>query len=34
MLANEFIKAINATYGSTINLVDVTKYNGVVFPNP
>ena len=34
MLANEFIKAINATYGSTINLVDVTKYNGVIFPNP
>ncbi len=34
MLANEFIKAINHTYGSTINLVDVTKYNGVVFPNP
>ena len=34
MLANEFIKAINATYGSTINLVDITKYNGVVFPNP
>ena len=34
MLANEFIKAINLTYGSTINLVDITKYNGVAFPNP
>ena len=32
MLANEFIKAINSNYGSTIKLVDVTKYNGVVFP--
>lgn len=32
MLANEFIKAINATYGSTIPQVDVTKYNGVSFP--
>lgn len=32
MLANEFIKAINSTYGSTVPQVDVTKYNGVVFP--
>jgi hypothetical protein len=32
MLANEFIKSINATYGSTIPQVDATKYNGVTFP--
>jgi hypothetical protein len=32
MLANEFIKAINQTYSSTIQQVDVTKYRGVVFP--
>lgn len=32
MLANEFIKSINSYYGSTIKQVDVTKYNGVVFP--
>jgi hypothetical protein len=32
LLANEFIKAINATYGSTIPLVDATKYSGVKFP--
>jgi hypothetical protein len=32
MLANEFIKAINLKYGSTVPEVDVTKYGGVVFP--
>jgi len=32
MLANEFIKAINQTYSSTIQQVDVTKFRGVVFP--
>ena len=32
MLANEFIKAINQTYSSTISQLDVTKYRGVVFP--
>ncbi len=32
MLANEFVKAINTTYGSTIPQVDATKYKGVVFP--
>lgn len=32
LLANEFIKAINATYGSTLPLVDATKYSGVKFP--
>lgn len=32
MLANEFIKAINSKYGSTIPQVDVTRYGGVVFP--
>ncbi|HET6226653.1 MAG TPA: SGNH/GDSL hydrolase family protein [Bacteroidia bacterium] len=32
MLANEFIKSINSTYGSTIPQVDVTKYGGVLFP--
>jgi hypothetical protein len=30
--ANAFIKAINATYGSTIPTVDVTKYSGTKFP--
>jgi len=32
LIANEFIKAINAKYGSTIPEVDALKYNGVVFP--
>ncbi|HXU26354.1 MAG TPA: SGNH/GDSL hydrolase family protein, partial [Bacteroidia bacterium] len=32
LLANEFIKAINSNYGSTILQVDVTKYHGVIFP--
>jgi hypothetical protein len=32
LLANEFIKAINATYKSTLPLVDATKYSGVKFP--
>jgi hypothetical protein len=32
LLANEFIKAINSQYGSTIPQVDATKYNGVSFP--
>ena len=32
LLANEFIKAINAQYSSTILLVDVNKYVGVKFP--
>lgn len=32
LLANEFIKSINATYGSTIPQVDATKYRGVIFP--
>lgn len=32
MLANEFIKSINATYGSTLPLVDASKYPGVKFP--
>jgi len=32
MLANQFIKAINAKYGSTIPQVDATQYSGVVFP--
>ena len=32
LLANEFIKAINSQYGSTIPQVDATKYKGVVFP--
>lgn len=30
--ANGFIKAINDTYGSSIPIVDVTKYRGVKFP--
>lgn len=32
LLANEFIKAINSKYGSTIPQIDGTKYHGVVFP--
>ncbi len=32
LIANEYIKAINNKFGSTIPHVDVTKYNGVVFP--
>lgn len=30
--ANEFIKAINSKYGSTIPQVNISNYNGVVFP--
>lgn len=33
LLANEFIKAINAKYGSTLPLLNVGDYKGVVFPN-
>ncbi len=32
LLANEFIKAINKTYNSTIPQVDATKYRGIIFP--
>ncbi len=32
LLANEFIKAINNTYSSSIPQVDATKYRGIVFP--
>jgi hypothetical protein len=32
LLANKFIEAINAKFGSTIQEIDVTKYNGVTFP--
>ena len=32
LLANEFIKAINSKYSSSIPQLDVTKYHGVVFP--
>lgn len=32
IVANEFIKAINGKYGSSIPVVDVTKYRGVKFP--
>ena len=32
LLANEFIKAINAKYGSTVPQVDATKYRGIIFP--
>jgi hypothetical protein len=32
IIANEFIKAINNTYGSTIPTVNITQYPGVVFP--
>lgn len=32
IVANEFIKSINSQYGSSIPIVDVTKYRGVKFP--
>lgn len=32
IVANEFIKSINSTYGASIPIVDVTKYRGVKFP--
>lgn len=32
IVANEFIKAINNTYGSSIPLADVSSYSGVKFP--
>jgi len=33
VIANVFIEAINAKYGSTIPTVDITQYRGVKFPN-
>lgn len=32
LIANEFLKQINATYGSTLPMVDINKYSGVKFP--
>jgi phospholipase/lecithinase/hemolysin len=32
LIANEFIKSINSTYGSTIPMVDVNKYRTTVLP--
>ncbi|MBB2149672.1 SGNH/GDSL hydrolase family protein [Pedobacter gandavensis] len=32
LVANEFIRAINGKYGSSIPVVDVTRYRGVKFP--
>jgi hypothetical protein len=32
IVANGFISAINAKYGSTIPPVDISNYNGVKFP--
>lgn len=32
LIANEFIKSINGKYGSSIPIVDVTRYRGVKFP--
>lgn len=32
LAANQIIMAINAKYGSSVPQVDVTKYNGVLFP--
>jgi hypothetical protein len=32
IIANTIIKAINATYGSSINTLDVSKYRAVIFP--
>jgi hypothetical protein len=33
LLANQFIKAINAKYGASIQQIDASKYKGIVFPN-
>jgi lysophospholipase L1-like esterase len=33
LIANQFIKAINAQYNSTVPEVDVTSYSGIVFPD-
>lgn len=33
VIANVFIEAINAKYGSTVPTVDITQYRGVKFPN-
>ena len=32
VIANEFISAINSTYGSNLPKVEVNKYSGVTFP--
>ncbi len=32
IIANEFIKSINAKYGATLPMVDVTIYKGIAFP--
>jgi hypothetical protein len=32
LLANETIRVINSFYGSTVNPIDVNKFNGVSFP--
>ena len=32
IIANEFIKSINSTYGSTLPQVNVNNYSGVTFP--
>ncbi|WP_222537438.1 SGNH/GDSL hydrolase family protein [Pedobacter polysacchareus] len=32
LVANEFIRSINSKYGSSIPIVDVTRYRGVKFP--
>lgn len=32
IVANQFIMAINSTYGSSIPLANVSAYNGVIFP--
>lgn len=32
LFANEIIRVINATYGATVPQVEVTKYNGILFP--
>ncbi|MEZ5047145.1 MAG: SGNH/GDSL hydrolase family protein [Chitinophagaceae bacterium] len=32
LIANEFIKSINNKFKATISLVDVSQYNGIVFP--
>jgi len=33
IVANEFIKVINQSYGANIPLIDITRYRSVIFPN-
>ena len=32
LIANHFLRSINTKYASSIPMVDVTKYHGILFP--